>query len=120
MSKLCRVDLERSREIFEGLARYRAELIERLSPTRVILFGSFARGDINEGSDIDLVVVARWKEGFLERIKTLLELNRFGIPLEPIGYTEDELQSMIADENPFVMEILREGKVIYEKAGGNG
>ncbi len=50
------------------------------------------------------------------RIKTLLELNRFGIPLEPIGYTEDEFQKMIAEGGSFLTEVLREGKVIYAKA----
>jgi len=31
----------------------------------VILFGSFARRDINEGSDVDIVVIADFKEQFL-------------------------------------------------------
>lgn len=114
MYKLCRVDLERSREILDGLERYKGEVVARLAPTKIILFGSFARGDIHEGSDVDLIVVAGWTEGFLDRIKILLELNQFGIPLEPIGYTEEEFHRMEAEGNSFVIEILREGKLIYE------
>jgi len=114
MLKLCRVDIERSGEVLKGIEEYAKEIIGKLNPRRIILFGSFARGDINEGSDVDLIVIADWREGFLERIKLLLDLNEFGIPLEPIGYTEEEFEDLIDGENPFILEVLKEGKVIYE------
>jgi len=114
MLKLCRVDIERSGEVLKGIEEYAKEIIGKLNPRRIILFGSFARGDINEGSDVDLIVIADWKEGFLERIKLLLDLDEFGIPLEPIGYTEEEFEDLIDGENPFILEALKEGKVIYE------
>jgi predicted nucleotidyltransferase len=57
--KLRRVDIERVPEILRRLEEYVGALVEELNPHLVILFGSFARGeDINEGSDIDLLVVA--------------------------------------------------------------
>lgn len=80
---------------------------------KVIVFGSFARGDISEASDIDLLVVADFKEEFLDRIGTLLELNRFSLPLEPLGYTPEEFAKMISEENPFILEVLKNGKVIF-------
>jgi len=114
MCKICRVDIERSGEIFEGIEKYKKEVVKRLNPSKIILFGSFARGDVNEGSDVDLVVIADWKEGFLDRIKLLLDINSFNLPLEPIGYTEEEFKHLIENENPFVLTVIEEGKVIYE------
>ena len=39
-------------------------VIKALNPEKIILFGSFARKDFNEGSDIDLIVVNDWEENF--------------------------------------------------------
>ncbi|MEM2083922.1 MAG: nucleotidyltransferase domain-containing protein [Nitrososphaerota archaeon] len=113
MFKLCRVDLKRIKKIFEGIEKYKQIVIKEIKPKKIILFGSFARGDINEGSDVDLIVIADWKEDFLERIKILLELNKFKIPLEPLGYTEEEFEKLIKEGNSFILKVLNEGKIIY-------
>jgi len=113
MRKLCRVDIGRSEEIFEKINEYVGEVVRRLAPRCVILFGSFARRDISEGSDVDLVVVADFSESFLERIGTLLKLNEFGLPLEPVGYTPEEFRKMREEGNPFIEEVLNTGKILY-------
>jgi len=51
--KLCRVNIERGEEAFEKIRRYTERVVESLKPQAVILFGSFARRDINEGSRVD-------------------------------------------------------------------
>lgn len=116
MLKLCRVDIGRSREIFEGISAYKEKVVNRLSPRRIILFGSFARGDFNEGSDIDLIVISDWKEDFLDRIKTLMDMNDLNLPIEPIGYTEEEFEEMVKRRNPFILNVLEEGVIIYQEA----
>jgi len=89
-------------------------VVEVLKPRAVVLFGSFARGDINEGSDVDLLVVADFKEPFLDRIKLLLDLNDgTGLPLEPVGYTVEEFQEMRKKGNRFLKEVLRTGKLLF-------
>ncbi len=80
----------------------------------MILFGSFARGDIHEGSDVDIVVVADFQEPFLDRIRRLLDLNDgIGLPLEPVGYTPEEFDRMRQEGNRFVEEVLRHGRFLY-------
>ncbi len=115
MHKLCRVDIERSGEIFGKIEDYGRGVVKRLNPYLVILFGSFATGDINEGSDIDILVVADFKEGFLDRIKGLMDINTFKIPIEPIGYTPNEFKEMMEKKNPFIMEVMEKGKVMYRR-----
>ena len=80
-----------------------------------MLFGSFAKKEINEGSDIDILVVADFKESFLDRIKTLLDLNTFHLPIEPVGYTPQEFKEMFKKKNSFLLEVLRHGRVVYGK-----
>lgn len=122
MLKLCRVDIERSEEIFEKIARYTQKVVEHVKPLAVVLFGSFARRDIHEGSDVDMVVIADFKEPFLERIKLLLDLNDgVGLPLEPVGYTPEEFQRMRREGNRFVQEILEHGRILHGRIpGGEG
>jgi len=76
----------------------------------VYLFGSFATGNIHEGSDIDLVLVGQFKERFQERIFRVLELNDENLPIEPLCYRPDELEAMIQEGNPFVLEVLKTGR----------
>jgi hypothetical protein len=112
--KLRRVNIEKSEEIFRKIDDYINEVVKRLNPHLVILFGSFATGDINEGSDIDILVVADFKEDFLERIRTLMDLNTFKLPIEPVGYTPEEFDEMKNRKNAFIMEVLEKGKVMYK------
>jgi len=83
---------------------YRAE--------RVILFGSYARGDATEDSDVDLLVVARTKERFFERMATVRRLIRDlrnGLPVSPIVLTPGELEKRRQAGDPFIREILQTG-----------
>lgn len=114
MLKLCRVNIERSDEIFRKIEEYMEEVVKSLNPYLVILFGSFAIGDINEGSDIDILVVADFEENFLDRIKKLMDLNKFRIPIEPLGYTPEEFNEMKNRKNAFIMEVLEKGRVMYK------
>ena len=114
MLRLRRVDIERSGEVREKIDRYVREVVEKLHPSLIVLFGSFSSGEINEGSDVDILVVADFKEGFLERIRTLMDLNRFRIPIEPVGYTPEEFEEMKRRGNLFVTEVLEKGKTLFE------
>jgi len=114
MRKLCRVDIERSGEVSKKIDDYVAEVVRKLNPDLILLFGSFATGDINEGSDIDILVVADFKETFLDRIRTLMDINTFKIPIEPVGYTPEEFTQMKDRKSPFIMEVLEKGKIMYK------
>ena len=114
MRKLCRVDIEKSGEIFRKIEEYVEEVVKNLNPYLVILFGSFATGNINEGSDVDILVVADFEEVFLDRIKKLMDMNKFNIPIEPVGYTLKEFEEMKKRKNAFIMEVVEKGKVMYE------
>jgi len=113
MRKICNINLEQRGEIFEKIDAYCKEVARKLKPETIILFGSFAKDDVNEGSDIDILVISNFKENFLDRIKVLLDLNRFKIPVEPIGYTPEEYAKMKKERNSFYEEVIQDCKVLY-------
>jgi len=110
MPKLCRIDLEQSQKIFEDIKDFAKDLKKKFAIKAIYLYGSFAKGEIHEGSDIDLVIVGDFKERFPYRIGKILELTE--LPIEPLVYTEEEFQKMVEDENPFIKEVLKTGKML--------
>ena len=113
MYKICNINLDQRDQIFSQIEEYCREVVRKLNPQAVILFGSFASGDINEGSDIDIMVIADFQATFLDRIKLLLDLNRFRLPIEPVGYTGKEFERMKQAGNRFIREVADRGKVLY-------
>jgi predicted nucleotidyltransferase len=57
----------------ETIKRLTELLIEAAKPKRIILFGSQARGEAGEDSDLDVMVV---EEGVLDRAGEMVRLNR--------------------------------------------
>jgi predicted nucleotidyltransferase len=110
MPKLVRVNIERLEEYYEGLTRFVRELKATLPVEEVWLHGSFARGEVHEGSDIDLIIVGDFKERFHERIGRILALT--DLPIEPLVYTRQEFEAMKQEGNPLIKEVLATGKAL--------
>ena len=106
MHKLCRINIEDSQNLLERVREFAHKLKETLPVKEVYLYGSVARGEIHEGSDIDLIVVGDFKERIFERIGKILDLT--DLPIEPLVYTEEEWETLLAEGNPFVNKILKE------------
>ena len=87
-------------------------------PEKVILYGSFARGDYHAGSDLDLIVVKETDRPFADRIGDVLRLCRSRIPIEPLVYRPSEFAAMLARGNDFLETALKEGIVLYEQQRG--
>lgn len=90
------------------------------NPEKIILFGSAARGDTDEYSDIDLIVVKETDQRFVQRLVEAGSFISSNISVDIIVYTPDELSAMVEEGNPFIEKALKEGKVLYEKSPGNG
>ncbi len=92
---------------------------ERYQPQRVILFGSYARGQANAGSDLNLCLVVPEAGDWLERhVEFLRRFDLPGVALRPVIYTGQELERLSAEGQPFVREILEEGRVLHERRRG--
>ncbi len=104
-------------EIFNALIH---RIVQSYKPKRIILFGSYARGDWHVGSDIDLLIIKNTDQRFIDRIGDILECCTGEVAVEPLVCTEDEIESMFARGNDFIMTILEEGVVVYEEQQSDG
>lgn len=95
-------------------------IVAEVDPEQVILFGSRARGDERESSDIDLIVVEA--EPFSPERSRHKELARlyhalagFRVPADVLVYSHDDVDYWRDSLNHVLARALREGKVLYER-----
>ena len=93
------------------------DLVERMAPVRgvvgVILFGSVARGDNDEDSDYDLLVLFEDRSAMLEGWDELFaRLGSTNLDVHAIPETLEEVKR----SNPvFLEQLRRDGKVLYSR-----
>ena len=73
------------------------------------MFGSVARGEADEWSDLDLVVIADTDRTFFERFRDFVGLYDVWPRLDLLVYTSAEFERMVDEENPFLLRVLEEG-----------
>lgn len=92
------------------------QIVEKFKPQKIILFGSYARGNPRPESDVDLLVVMETK---LKDVRQAIEIcqqidYRFGLDL--IVHTPKYLAERIKKDDWFLRDVLKEGKVLYDFA----
>lgn len=89
------------------------EEIKPLRPRCVLLFGSYARGDFTESSDIDVCLVA---EGLPEDpFERRYPRGFYSAPrIRAIGFHPKEFLDYLRGLRPLAHEILSEGEVLYD------
>ena len=92
-------------------------IVERFAPERIILFGSWARGDAGPDSDVDLLVEM---ESELSPPERAIALRRALVPrtwaLDLLVWTPAEAARMRRVFGSLAETIDREGRVLYERA----
>jgi len=107
---------------FEKLKDEIVKRLQPLKPEKIVLFGSYARNEAKEGSDIDLYIVTKdeyvpntWREKMDIKLKfsrALRDIKRH-YDIDLIAHTKAMHRSFMQNDSLFAKEIRREGKVIY-------
>ena len=101
----------------EKLAEATRRLVEAAQPRKIILFGSRARGDAREDSDVDLLVIVREVK---DRVAEMVRLNRvlkgLILPVELVVISEAMFAEWANTPGTVYFEAQREGRVLYESA----
>lgn len=89
--------------------RYAGAIKANYNCTKIFLFGSYAKGNFNEDSDIDIAVVFKDYNNLMDMQLELMRLRRkIDSRIEPHPFRESEFES----SNPIVNEIVKYGEEI--------
>ena len=98
-------------ELIQAVAK---KIVQNFNPEKIILFGSLARGEMHQDSDLDLFIIM---PSGLRRDNRSVEISKIFserlFPMDILVYTPEEVNMSLRRSNPFVKEILEEGRVLY-------
>jgi predicted nucleotidyltransferase len=104
---------ERKRGLDRELERIKKQLVD-MGALRIILFGSYAQGNVSSTSDLDIISVMPESMTGKEWMKKISrEIDR-DVACDILAYTEDDLQKMIPVSR-FLRHALKTGRMIYER-----
>jgi predicted nucleotidyltransferase len=92
-------------------------ITETSRPRRVILFGSYARGEATPDSDLDLIVVfeeAPNKHREMARLRSAVGM--VGVGVDVLVFSEDEMNRSARVPGTVAYWAAKEGRVVYESA----
>jgi len=83
------------------------------SRARVLLFGSRARGDARDDSDLDFLVIEEHVENKLREMATLRDaLPPLGVPVDVVVVSEEEIARRGSVPSTLIHRALRDGRVV--------
>jgi len=97
--------------VINTVEKYTQAVTNELSPSAVILFGSYVNGNPHSDSDIDVGVVFNGFTGDWRKTATQLWRLRRGISFD----IEPHLLDSENDQSGFVEHVFKTGQVIYQK-----
>ena len=92
-------------------------IVGRFNPEKIVLFGSYATGEPNSDSDVDLLVVMPFEGSPFRQAAAILDhiVHTVGvIPMDLLVRTAEQVQERLKIGDSFMREILERGKVMYE------
>lgn len=104
------------RQRLEQEALHLTRQLKALGATKVILFGSLARGEISLFSDIDLLVLFEEDRPSRELTRWVYQSINTGEAVDILAYSQQRFE--LLRHRPFLREILQEGKVLHESTVG--
>lgn len=103
-------------EITQRVEDCTKKIVEFIDPEKIIVFGSFARGEVSKDKTIDFMIIAKTELSFFDRIKGVLEACKGAKPsIEPLVYTPQEFDLLLGQGEGFLEDALEEGIVVYDK-----
>lgn len=100
---------------FNDITEFSRRVAEEFDPEKIILFGSHARGQAREYSDVDMLVIMPFEGKWLD--KSLEILGRLDPPfsIDLITRRPDDVERRYREYDPLIRSALDEGKVLYER-----
>jgi len=101
-------------DIEKAIADITQQIIEKYKPKKIILFGSAAEGKSTTDSDIDFLIIKKdVPHHGIDRMRELSKLIERSIGVDFLIYKPEEIEEHLKLGDPFIKNILKEGKSLY-------
>ena len=90
------------------------KIAEQFQPERIILFGSYAYGQPNEDSDVDLLVILPFDGLPVQKAIAIRQQVKSPFPLDLMARTPEQIQQRLEMGDFFIRDIMNNGQVLYE------
>jgi predicted nucleotidyltransferase len=90
------------------------QIVAACQPQKIILFGSYAYGEPTEDSDVDLLVVMPFEGHPAYPAARLYAQLQTSLAVDVLVRTPEQIAERLRMEDPFMQEIIEQGKVLYE------
>lgn len=109
--ELIRRRIEERERVIEEAGRWASRLSFKVT---AVLVGSYARGDFNKWSDVDVVLITDELRGSpLERLRSVEQPPGY----EVVVWTPEEFAALLRKGNPLAVEVVRSGVVLRDDYG---
>ncbi len=103
-------------DVLAKLPEITRRIVEHSQPEQIILFGSYARGDTDPDSDLDLLVVVSGVEHLRsESVRLRRILRGLLVPIDVVVATPEQMKRLRNVPGMIYHTAVREGKVIYAR-----
>jgi len=101
-----------------SLRRVVGRYVRAFAPERIVLFGSYAKGTNQAGSDMDLLIIVRVEDRSGASARRARQLASDCFPPVDVAFaTAEEVEQAALDRNPFLLSVLGTGVTVYERPG---
>lgn len=90
------------------------QIVAKFQPEKIILFGSYAYGQPNEDSDVDLLVILPFEEMPVQKAISIRQQMNYPFSLDLMARTPTQIQQRLEMGDFFIQDIITRGKVLYE------
>lgn len=98
----------------DAIRQFLSRIVDQFQPEKVILFGSYARGNPTPDSDVDVLVVLPFEGRNPEKATQIWIETRPAFPVDIIVRKPHEYKERLKLGDLFFQEIEAKGKVFYE------
>lgn len=108
-------NFSRKKLIERNLNDVTSALITKYKPEKIILFGSLARNKVGDSTDIDLLIIKNTDKSYYDRIREVIAICDYNVGIDFFVYTPEELKQMVGTNFFVKEEMIKKGKLVYEK-----
>ncbi len=92
-------------------------IIDVANPSKILMFGSYARNEADEDSDLDILVIeSEAVNRGKEMVKIRNAIGNIGVGVDVLVYSEEYVKEWGHIKGSVLYWALKEGKLLYERA----